>query len=153
MDVTSIPVSDLLAHKPPMVLLDRVLSFEASTLVAEVTIGPDSMFCGAAGVPAWVGLEYMAQAVAAHAGVEARLRGVAPVIGYLLGTRSYTCDVDIFAVGETLTVHVEALFTEMSLGAFSCRIDTGATLARATINVYQPADDEPQKIDSGKISR
>ncbi len=153
MDVTAIPVVEVLPHDPPMVLLDRLVSFDESTLSAEVTIGPESMFASDRGVPGWVGLEYMAQAVAAHAGVEARLRGEPPAIGYLLGTRAYQCDVDTFPIGATLTVHIESLYVELGLGAFACRITLGETLATARINVYQPEGDAPENIDSGKISR
>ena len=153
MDLSSIPVSELLPHDPPMVLLDRVVSCDDTTLVAEVTIRPDSIFCDESGVPAWVGIEYMAQAVAAHAGAMARLRGDPPSIGYLLGTRSYQCSMAVYPIGETLTVHIEALFVEMSLGAFSCRIEANETVASATINVYQPDDNHPENSDSGNISR
>jgi predicted hotdog family 3-hydroxylacyl-ACP dehydratase len=135
-----------------MVLLDRVLAFEESSLVAEVTIRSDSMFCESDGVPGWVGLEYMAQAVAAHAGLQARQRGEPPAIGYLLGTRSYVCEAETFPVGKTLTVHVESLFVEMGLGAFACRIEADRLLAKATVNVYQPEDDSMEDIDSGRIS-
>lgn len=153
MDVMSIPVSELVPHDPPMVLLDRVLSCDESTLVAELTIRPDSIMCDEFGVPGWVGIEYMAQAVAAHAGARARSRGEPPSIGYLLGTRSYQCSVAAFPIGERLTVHIEALFVEMSLGAFACRVEMNEPVASATINVYQPDDNSPEIIDSGRISR
>lgn len=152
MDITLIPVSELLPHKPPMVLLDRVLSYDDSTLVAEVEIRPDSVLCDDGGVPAWVGIEYMAQAVAAHAGFKARLDGKPPQIGYLLGTRSYKSSVDHYPIGTTLTIHIQSLFVEMALGAFACRIDMPDAVATATINVYQPDDDSAENIDSGRIS-
>lgn len=152
MDITLIPVSELLPHKPPMVLLDRVLSYDDSTLVAEVEIRPDSVLCDDDGVPAWVGIEYMAQAVAAHAGFKARLDGEPPQIGYLLGTRSYKSSVHYYPIGATLTVHIQALFVEMALGAFACRIDMPDAVATATINVYQPDNDSTENIDSGRIS-
>jgi len=152
MDVLTLPISELLPHDPPMVLLDRVLAFDESSLVAEVTIRPDSVLCDDSGVPGWVGIEYMAQAVAAHAGARARLQGKAPTIGYLLGTRSYKCSVPVFPPGTRLTVHVKALFVEMSLGAFECRLEAGEEVARATLNVYQPADNDVENLDSGRIS-
>jgi predicted hotdog family 3-hydroxylacyl-ACP dehydratase len=153
MDLAEIPVRELLPHDPPMVLLDRITSFDEATLTAEVDIGIDSMFCGDDGVPGWVGIEYMAQAVAAHAGYKGRLEGNEPLIGYLLGTRAYKCLLPRFPVGETLRVHVESLFVEMALGAFACRIDLGETVATATINVYQPKGDVAEGVDAGKISR
>jgi len=153
MDVTNIPVRDLLPHDPPMVLLDRIVSCEEESLVAEVIITPESLFCGESGVPGWVGIEYMAQSVAAHAGALARAGGGEPAIGYLLGTRSYKSAVSVFPIGARLTIAIEPLFVEMGLGAFTCRIDMGEIVAEATINVYQPDDDSPEGIDSGTISR
>jgi len=152
MDVRNIPVRELLPHDPPMVLLNRVLSYTESSLVAEVDIGEDSILCEADGVPGWVGIEYMAQAVAAHAGYQGRLAGQAPRIGYLLGTRSYESSLSVFPPGKTLTVHIESLFVEMGLGAFACRIELDGPVASATINVYQPTDDSMEHFDSGKIS-
>jgi predicted hotdog family 3-hydroxylacyl-ACP dehydratase len=152
MDVANIPVCELLPHDPPMVLLDKVISCAESSLIAEVVVKPDSMFCNESGVPAWVGIEYMAQSVAAHAGAMARQRGGTPVIGYLLGTRSYKSAVSEFPIGASLKIVVEPLFVEMGLGAFACRIDMGETVAEATINVYQPDDDSLEDVDSGTIS-
>jgi predicted hotdog family 3-hydroxylacyl-ACP dehydratase len=111
------------------------------------------MFCSDAGVPGWVGIEYMAQAVAAHAGYQARLDGESPAIGYLLGTRAYRCSIPAFPVGETLRIHIESLFVEMGLGAFACHIDMGETVATAKINVYQPEGDVAEGFDAGRISR
>jgi predicted hotdog family 3-hydroxylacyl-ACP dehydratase len=152
MDFRDIPVRELLPHDPPMVLLDRAISFEDATLIAEVDVRADSILCQGNGVPGWVGIEYMAQAVAAHAGCQARLEGKPPSIGYLLGTRSYKCSLAAFPIGETLQVHIESLYVEMELGAFACRIDMGETVASATINVYQPSGDMLESIDSGRIS-
>lgn len=136
-----------------MVLLDRVVSFEDENLVTEVTIREDTLFCEAEGVPGWIGIEYMAQAVAAHAGAHARLAGNPPAIGFLLGTRSYECSVSQFSLGETLTVFVEPLFSESGLGAFSCRIETDHLIASATINVYQPDENSLDDFWAGRVSR
>ena len=152
MDVANIPVRELLPHEPPMVLLNKVISCEESSLVAEVVISRENLFCDESGVPGWVGIEYMAQSVAAHAGALARQRGGEPAIGYLLGTRSYQSAVSEFPIGASLRIVVEPLFAEMGLGAFACRIDMGKTVAEATINVYQPDADSPEDIDSGTIS-
>jgi len=153
MDIRNIPVRELLPHDPPMVLLDRAVSYTDSELVAEVDIRSASILCNADGVPGWVGIEYMAQAVAAHAGYQGRIVGQPPRVGYLLGTRSYQSSLSVFPVGRTLTVHIESLFVEMGLGAFACRIELEGTVATAKINVYQPSDDSMEDIDSGRISR
>ena len=136
--ISKLPVREILPHDPPMVLLDRVISYDDAALCAEVDVHHDAMFCEKDGIPGWVGIEYMAQAVAAHAGYQERMVGKPPSIGYLLGTRSYRCDIPFFPLGETLRIHIESLFVELSLGAFGCRIELDKPVATAKINVYQP---------------
>ncbi|WP_307732400.1 hypothetical protein [Massilia sp. MB5] len=79
----------LVPHAGPMALLDRVLEADEESLCAEVAIRADSLFYAEGGVGSWVGIEYMAQAVAAHAGYLARQRGEAVKPGFLLGSRRY----------------------------------------------------------------
>jgi predicted hotdog family 3-hydroxylacyl-ACP dehydratase len=135
-------IQTLVPHSGAMSLLDTLLAADAETLDARVTIGPDSMFCNGGEVGAWVGVEYMAQAVAAHAGFEAGRRGEPVRVGFLLGTRRYTCTVAAFAAGSVLHIHVRrALQGDNGLGAFDCRITDGTTgdeLASATVTVFQP---------------
>ncbi|MDX8121285.1 hotdog family protein [Janthinobacterium sp. GMG2] len=138
------PIRELVPHSGAMVLLDRVLSADAENLCAEVAIHAGSVFYDAplAGVGSWVGIEYMAQAIAAHAGYLARLAGAPVKIGFLLGARRYEAQLPLFVDGSVLQVHVQqALQGENGLGAFECRIEmAGAVLAQATITVFQPED-------------
>jgi 3-oxoacyl-[acyl-carrier-protein] synthase-1 len=147
----------LLPHSGPMVLLDRMLSADDDTFCAAVTIRADSVFCDGAAVGAWVGIEYMAQAIAAHAGFLARQRGAPIKVGFLLGARRYETHCAAFAVGTTLHVHVRrALQGDNGLGAFECHIDdavdaanaTAPALATATVTVYQP-DNVNQFLKNG----
>ena len=62
-------IRTLVPHAGPMVLLDRVVSVDDENLCAEVRIRADSLFCVAGEVGAWAGLEYMAQAIGAYAGM------------------------------------------------------------------------------------
>ena len=133
---------ELVPHAGDMVLLDRVLAAGQDDLTAEVTIGPGTMFFDGAGVGSWVGIEYMAQAIAAHAGYLARQRGEPVKVGFLLGARRYTASVPLFPAGACLHVHAHhALQGENGLAAFECRIEDGASgalLANATITVFEP---------------
>jgi predicted hotdog family 3-hydroxylacyl-ACP dehydratase len=139
-------IRTLVPHAGPMVLLDRVVSFENENLCAEVTIRTDSMFCGDDGVGAWVGIEYMAQAIAAHAGYEQQLHGEPIKIGFLLGSRRYESSCATFKIGTVLQVHVHrVLLSENGLGSYECRIDSvidqqNSVLATATVTVFQPAN-------------
>ena len=105
-------IRSLVPHAGPMVLLDRVISVDEDSLLAEVRIHSDSLFCNTDGVGAWVGIEYMAQAIGAWAGYTAQLRGEPVKLGFLLGTRRYDCSRPVFTLGSLLQVHVQRVFQD-----------------------------------------
>jgi predicted hotdog family 3-hydroxylacyl-ACP dehydratase len=146
MDPSSIPVSELLPHGPEMTVIDRLTDYDATKSIAVVVITPQSAFFEKTGVPGWVGIEYMAQTVAAHVGFEARLRGEPPAIGFLLGTRDYETKVAEFSLGSTLMISVEPLLMGSGVGAFNCSIQANSVLATAVVNTYRPHDDEIARI-------
>jgi len=135
-------ITELVPHAGPMCLLDRVLAAEGERLSAEVVVPAQGLFCQDGGVGAWVGIEYMAQAVAAWAGWQARAAGQPPRIGLLLGTRRYRCGVPRFAAGQRLQVDIERAYqADNGLGQFDCRIQAdGIELASATLTVFGPED-------------
>ena len=61
------------------------------------TSAPDNpYFVPGLGVPVWVGIELMAQAIAAHAGLGARREQKPPRAGMLLGTRRFEASAAYF---------------------------------------------------------
>lgn len=67
------PISELVMHAKPMLLIDRAMSADETSLTAEVDITANSMFCVPnKGVPSYVGIEYIAQTVAAYSGWRAK---------------------------------------------------------------------------------
>lgn len=140
-DLSAIPIEELVPHRGAMCLLERALQADAEQLVAEVVIKQNGLFCANNQVAAWVGIEYMAQAIAAWAGWHARQRGGLPKVGLLVGTRRYECTQPSFALG-TLTVNVKREFqADNGLGQFACTIQKdGDVLARASITVFEPPD-------------
>ncbi|HEY5801661.1 MAG TPA: hotdog family protein [Burkholderiaceae bacterium] len=136
-------IATLVPHEAPMILLDRVLHADAETLRAEIELNAQSPFCVNGLVGAWIGIEYMAQAVAAHAGWLALQRSEPVKVGFLLGSRRYQSSVPHFRAGQRLHVQaVRALQGDNGLGAFECAIADadGTSLATATVTVFQPAD-------------
>ncbi|HEY0954690.1 MAG TPA: hotdog family protein [Roseateles sp.] len=135
-------ITELVPHAGPMCLLDRVLAAERERLSAEVVVPAQGLFSHDGGVGAWVGIEYMAQAVAAWAGWQARAAGEPPRIGLLLGTRRYRCGVPRFMVGQRLRIDIERAYqADNGLGQFDCRIHAdGVELASATLTVFGPED-------------
>lgn len=134
------PLAMLVPHAGPMLLLDRLISVDQERLQAEVTVRPERLFCGADGVGAWVGIEYMAQAAAAFAGYHAKRSGQALGPGFLLGTRSYTTRQACFAPGSILRIIAQPAGPAVNgLAMFECSIsDGGDEIASATISVFQP---------------
>src|SRR5712692_6990233 len=96
--------AEALPHSDDMLVVDEVLDYTADSVRTLVRIRADSLFCEADGVPAWVGLEYMAQTMGVYSGIELLQKGQSPRIGLLLGTRRYDATVPAFAVGMTLDV-------------------------------------------------
>jgi predicted hotdog family 3-hydroxylacyl-ACP dehydratase len=144
------PVVELLPHEPPMVLLDVVTGWQPGKLEAAVEILPVSPFFEPGrGVPAHVGIEYMAQACGAYAGLEAKQAGQPIRTGFLLGTRHYASSAAWFQAGERLVVGVSEVLRQGAMGVFDCRIETaGREVATARLNVYQP--DDPPGADEAR---
>lgn len=138
MPASSCPLDDLIPHRPPMRLLDEVLSVDlaSETLVAAFTARRD--WCAN-----WVAIELMAQAAAALAGAADRAEGrdgpARP--GFLLGTRKLTLDLPAFTVGARYTVRAHSVFRDTESASFDCAVLDGArTVATATLNAYRPPD-------------
>jgi predicted hotdog family 3-hydroxylacyl-ACP dehydratase len=134
-------IADLLPHAPPMVLLDEVLGWDQGRSRVALTIRPGTPFYTHAGVPAHVGLEYMAQACGVYAGIE-RLNNGQPIrLGYLLGTRNFHVSIDWFHPGQRLVVDATEILRQELMGVFDCRIThDNAEIASAQLNLYQPED-------------
>ena len=138
-----LPIENYVPHRGAMLLLDRLLAAENDGAVAEVTVPRDGLFLHDAGMPSWVGIEYMAQTVAAWAGWCALQKGRAVQIGFLLGSRRYETTQPFFAPGTLLVISVRCeLLGDNGMSMFDCRIeaDGGKELATARISVFEPVD-------------
>lgn len=137
-----IPVGDLLPHAGNVVLLDALLEVGPSHAMAELTVRDDGLFSQPDGsVPAWVGLEYMAQTVAAFSGYWRRQRGLGVDLGFLLGTRHFTCNASSFPCGTRLRVRADKVMDGVNdMSVFNCLVQGGSLHAECTLNVYLPKD-------------
>ena len=142
------PMDDWVPHRGGLSLLDGVAHCDDHAIVAHVRVPSAGMFATPEGVPAWVGIEYMAQAVAAWSGSRARDGGGSPRIGYLLGSRRYEAVVPLFEAGAQLRVFAQCeLMGENGLGMFDCRVEQdGRVLASGRLSVYEPPQDSEQGL-------
>lgn len=141
-------LEDLLPHRPPMTLIDEIVSFDVASrsLTARVTIGRDQLFFDTDGVPNWVAIEYMAQTAAALAGswdrIESPDRPARP--GLLLGTRKLDLRLEKFEDGRTYLITAVSAFNDADAASFECTIRTedGTVVATAVLNAYRPPNFE-----------
>ncbi len=141
MNLPSYKVSELLPHDEPMILIDRLLGHDTSSVQTEVTIRDNSPFLRDGMVPAYVAIEYMAQTIAVFSGLKAKASEGTVRIGLLLGSRKLQLMTDSFAVGDCIKVTAKESYNDGSLAAFDCiATRDNCKIAEARINVYQPAD-------------
>ena len=134
------PISELIPHRGPMLLVDRLIADDAELVRVEVTVRRDTLFVTDEGMPAWVGIELMAQTVASWAGLRRREINQPVRLGFLLGTRRYECTRPFFPLGARLEIEAhQELVSENGLAVFTCRILLeGEAIATASLNAFQP---------------
>jgi predicted hotdog family 3-hydroxylacyl-ACP dehydratase len=129
---------EFLQHREPMLLLDTLVESAGEVTVCEFCITEDWLFATPdLGVPAYVGVEIMAQCVAVHAGARARVEGFGPPLGFLLGTRHFKASVDWFDIDNTYRVTCEELFRDTNgMGLYECSVrlhDSPVAAARVSV--------------------
>lgn len=134
------PIAELIPHAGNMILIDEVLRFGDEDVETRLTVRPGGLFSQADGsLPAWVGIELMAQSIASYAGCQARQAGLPVELGFLLGTRNFQCNVERFPAGAEL--HIKALRSlqdDNGMGVFECQLSGPGIEAFARLNVFRP---------------
>lgn len=134
------PIAKLVPHAGDMILVDEVLSYAEEEITTRLQIRAGGLFNQADGsMPAWVGIELMAQSIAAYAGCHARVAGLPVELGFLLGTRNYQCNVETFPLGTELQIHaIRSLQDDNGMGVFECHLTGPGICAEARLNVFRP---------------
>ncbi len=121
MDVTELPpMSELIPHRGPVLLLDRVLEHDGESTTARVAVDRQTWLKRENGsVAAWVAAEYMAQCIATHEGIRAHLEGRPPVRGTLTTAVGVRLHRSCFEPGELLRVRTRRARGRPGLGVLS----------------------------------
>ena len=138
-----------LLHRPPMLLVDRLVDFSEEAAECEFRISPNNAFyVKGCGVPAYVGVEYMAQCIAVHAGVRAHLAGHPPPIGFLLGSRCLELFEDYLVEDRLYFAKCRKMLQGGGgMGSFDCKIVSEAhVIASARLAVLERHDDEAFRL-------
>ncbi len=121
-----------------MILLDEVHDDTEGSITCKVTLHADSPFVEDRRVSAVVAVEYMAQCVAAYAGLAAFRQGKPVRIGYVIGARLVEFSVDAYTVGQELLIRASKVWGDDALGNFECSVDAGGRrVATGVLTVYQ----------------
>jgi len=140
-------VADLLPHSGTMVLLDEVVTHDDRTIRCRAHShrrdGHPLAFQGV--LPAWAGVEYAAQAMAAHFSLTAGTAG-AMTIGLLGGLRDVVCFVErLDDIASPLCVDAERLSNDAAGSIYAFRIIAeadGRTLVQGRATVVQQVRDQ-----------
>lgn len=136
--MTDNAIADLIPHKKAMCLIKRVLDWGEDWCRVEVDVADSGAFIIDGFVPAYVVIEYMAQTIAALAGLRAKAKGQSIQLGLLLGTRLLSSPVDKIKADATLTVWVKEIFIEENgLAVYECQVTGEGIEVKSNLNVYQ----------------
>ena len=135
-------ILELIPHRPPMLLINRLISVGAKQSSALVIVDCETPFYQKRlGIPSWIGLEYMGQTAALIAGFQVREGLIDSHLGFLLGSRYYQAEIEYFQVGRELVVNcIEVALVGESLATFDCTIcynDTKQQIAQASLSVFR----------------
>lgn len=129
-----------------MLLLDRVLECGPENVVTETRVGPRLPCFVEDRVPAYIGIEVMAQSIAVWSGIRRNRPGLKPPVGFLLGTRKFQCVESYFGIGSLLIVRSQKIWENEGLAIFSCLLDKSyqgqeyRNIATANISVYSKTE-------------
>lgn len=125
--LSGMPASAFVMHREPMLLLDTLVEATEDGAICQWRANADDHFVeNGLGVPAYVGVEIMAQCVAVHAGARARIVGLGPPLGFLLGARHFKSSVSHFEIGEVYRATCTELIRDDSgMGSYDCSIVHG----------------------------
>ena len=138
-------LDNIIPQKPPMRVIDRVISFEDEIVHAQAEITAKHLFYDATigGIPHWVAVEIMAQTAAVYGKFSSDNTLDEPKIAFLMSIRNYKTEVVKYDAGMVLDVYAECIMLDSGVSAFEAKIEIdGRETANIKINAYQPQSDK-----------
>ena len=144
----------LIPHRGKMMLLNRVIGYDIEqSIQAEYTITRDCIFYDPVldGVPAWVGFEFMAQAISALTGIRKRAKGEKPNIGFILSIPSLQMEIPLFKNGSSVEVCVkETDCTDMIFTYEGEALLEGKKVMEGKLMVMEVSDEKFNELIGGQ---
>lgn len=131
---------DYIPHKRAMRFIDEVCCQPGERRVAVAKVREDNPLLTPKGVPSYVAIEFMAQAIAGQRGItnpeDAEKGGVIVAVKALSNFDGY------FAVGSDLDIYLEVLHKDDMFEVNMCEVKCGNTSVSAEITVAELASEE-----------
>lgn len=138
-------IASLIPHSGSMCLLDGVVECDAQHIrcVSGTHLDLDNPLRTGNGLPALCGIEYAAQAMAVHGGMQCSAGGAErPRVGYLAGVRDVTCTVPrLDTLNAPLNIDAERLMGDGTNVMYTFRVSAeGATILQGRATVVLDAE-------------
>lgn len=144
-------VARYMPHSGDMVWLDRVVAWDKNHIIAESDASPLFPRFANGRVPAYIGVEVMAQSIAVWYGL-CRAKPTPPPLGFLLAIRRFRSACEYLPVdGAVLCARSELVVLNTDVGVFDCVLqvhdaaDAKIDFATAALTVYS-APEAPANI-------
>lgn len=142
-------IHQYIPHREKMVLIDKIVDKSRESFTVEVNTSENSLLATFEGIPAFCGIEYMAQSIAAFNKVYAMSgeQSEAPRIGFIIAIRKFESAMKLFPLDKKLLVKVEPILVVNNSGSFNASIEMDShIIASAKITAYEPSDEELEKF-------
>jgi len=150
-------VEEIIPHRGPAVLIDRVTFHDENEAVCVARVAKCLSYLRDGRADAALALEFMAQTVAAHVGLQNRWSGAVPRAGYVVSVSTMKFFGGDYSADDVLTVRVRLSYHEGPVGRFSGVVLLDSTKrAEGTLTVFEPPlagrarQGEEQMDDAGK---
>lgn len=141
-----------LPHRPPMILIDRVLEVTENSAVCESYVNAEGVlknFLNENGeLPSYFTIELIAQTVGVWSGYLAKLHNIdIPPMGMVLGARDLKYPKDHFDKGSALKIKVQKLMDDGAVASFDGEISTeDKSIASGRVNLIRVTDDDLKRL-------
>lgn len=140
------PIAELVPHAPPMILIDRMLDWEPGFARCELTVRDEAPFVSGGRIHSVVGIETMAQTVAACLGYEAYTGGEGVRVGVIIGCRRMDIERAWVPVGTRLIIEARRVRGNEMLSHFDCRVlDGESVVATSLLSLYHASEPPPDE--------
>ena len=148
-------ISSLVPHRGKMLLLSKVNAYnlQEERIEAEYHLTENCLFYDPviSGVPAWVGFEFMAQAISALSGIEDRENGRPPRMGFILSVSAMRIGLPFFGIGSTAQIKAKEIDCVDSVSTFEGEIFLdGRKVLEGKLTVMEANDEKVRALKEGR---